>query len=582
VDVTGSGSPPRAVADRAASLTRVVALLSARGPVNPDAVLAAWHAAHDEPATRPAARTAAPALVRALRRRAWQLSAPPAAPQLRRTATVLADQVRRECEVPALRAELRLEGLLARLDAGDALSAAEVHEQVTPALAVADAFLPGAGLPGTENPLEDVTAAARLLTGVLSALLHRTLHNDDLDSPLAFGPEAYLAPLRRSTAYGLLTGAKAGEGSAPATRGQRPARRVLLVHGENRNFLADLIAPIETSGAELRVLDVTAPPEGLRVPGVQQLFAERLALAADRSDAVATTGPSPGSPAAELLAWPDLVVVDWAMDAAAWASMHVPETARLVVRLHRIEAFSVQAHAIDYGRVDDLIIASEPIVAFARQALPLLPEQRVHVVPVVPEFDRYPTAKRESAGRTLALVGWNVPVKDVGWALDVVEGLRAHDPRWRLLLVGSGLGDKLTARSWIYKAETERRIAAAEAAGAVQRLGFRDDLPELLRDVGVILTSSKIESYHVGFFEGAASGAFPVARDWPWVRAYAGGARSVMPAEWVVDDPAAAVERVLAADAAGELAARGLEAAACVRERYGDTHARLGEALGLA
>jgi glycosyltransferase involved in cell wall biosynthesis len=353
------------------------------------------------------------------------------------------------------------------------------------------------------------------------------------------------------------------------------------VHGDNRNFVADLVRRVEASGAELRVLDLTAPPDGLSLPGFQQLVTERLARATGREGAVASTAPAPGSPAAELVAWPDLVVVDWAMEAAIWASLHVPDSARLVVRLHRIEAFSVQAHAIDYGRVDDLVVVSEHMVAVAREALPLPPGQRVHVVPVVPEFDRYPTAKRQGAARTLALIGWNVPVKDVGWALEVLEGLRAHDAAWRLLLVGGGLGDRLTARSWTYKAATEQRIAAAEATGAVQRLGVRDDVPELLRDVGVILTSSKVESYHLGFFEGAASAAFPVARDWPWVRSFAGGARSVMPAEWIVDDPSAAVERILAAEAAGGLTVRGVEAADYVRQRYGAGDALLDEALGL-
>jgi glycosyltransferase involved in cell wall biosynthesis len=567
------------VLDRAAPLTRTLGLLSQRGTVDAERVLEAWEAAHADPSTRSAARAAAPALIRALRRRASQLSAPPEAPALRRRAILLADQVRRESEVPALRAELRLEGLLARLDAGEAVPTEELHEHVAPALAVADAFLPAAGVPGAENPLEDLPAAARLLTGALNALLHRTLHNDDVDSPLAFGPQALLAPLRASTAYALATAPLRPDRPAPPPG---PAQRVLLVHGDNHNFVADLTRRIEASGAQLRVLDLSTPPEGVGVPGFQQLVAERLARATGREGAVASSAPAPGSPAADLLSWPDLVVVDWAMEPAAWASLHVPDTARLVVRLHRIEAFSAQAHAVDYGRVDDLVVVAEHVVALARQALPLQPGQRVHVIPVVPAFDHYPTAKREGASRTLALVGWNVPVKDVGWALDVLDGLRAHDPAWRLLLVGRGLGDKLTARSWTYRAATEQRIGAAEAEGAVQRLGFRDDVPELLGDVGVILTASKHEGCHVGFFEGAASGAFPVARDWPWAKVFAGGARSVMPAEWIVEDPAAAVQRILAADAAGELAARGLDAARYVRQRYGDSDTRLGEALGLA
>jgi glycosyltransferase involved in cell wall biosynthesis len=579
-------APKRAVPDRTAALTRILGLLSARGTVEPDGILAAWHAAHEEAATRPAARVAAPGLVRALRRRASQLSAPPEAPALRRRAILLADQVRRDSEVPALRAELRLEGLLARLDAGEAVPAGEVHEQIAPALAVADAFLPDAGPPGAENPLTDLGAAARLLTGVLAALLHRTLHNDDLDSPLVFGPEAYLAPLRTSTAYGLLTERSGEPTGTRADRGRRPARRVLLVHGENHNFVADLVARVEASGAQLRVLDLTAPPEGLSPPGLQQLVAERLSRATGHSPRphgpVASTGPAAGSPAAELLAWPDLVVVDWAMEPAAWATLHVPETTRLAVRLHRIEAFSAQAHVLDYSRIDDLVVVAPHVAALARRALPLTEDQRVHVVPVTPPLEEYLVEKRPGAERTLGLVAWAVPVKDTDWALDVLQGLRAHDPAWRLVLIGRGLGDRLTARSWTYKERLEARIAAAEAEGAVERLGFRADIPEVLRDVGVILSSSKIEGCQVGFFEGAASAAFPVARDWPWARPFAGGAKTVMPAEWLVEDPAGAVGRILAADASGDLAAAGLRAAEYVRERYGDTPARLGDALGLA
>ncbi|HYJ76849.1 MAG TPA: hypothetical protein VEV65_14675, partial [Kineosporiaceae bacterium] len=422
-----------AVLDRTAPLRRALGLLAQPGAVDPAAVLQAWEAAHADPSTRPAARAAAPGLIRAMRRKAFQLSAPPEAPALRRHAGRLADRVRRESEVPALRAELRLEALLARLDDGQVPDTDELHEQLAPVLAVADAFLPGPGLPGGENPLEDLSVAARLLAGALGVLLHRTLHNDDVDSPLALGPRAFLAPLTRSTAYRLVTTPLRPDRPAPPAG---PARRVLLVHGENTNFVADLTRRIEASGAHLRVLDLTAPPEGLAVPGFGPLVAERLARATGRADAVPSTAPAPASPAAELLAWADLVVVDWAMEAAIWASLHVPDTARLAVRLHRIEAFSVQAHVIDYGRVDDLVLVGDHVVALAREALPLRPDQRVHVVPVVQQFDRYPTTKTDRASRTLALVGWAVPVKDVGWALEVLEGLRAHDPAWRLLLVG--------------------------------------------------------------------------------------------------------------------------------------------------
>jgi hypothetical protein len=54
------------------------------------------------------------------------------------------------------------------------------------------------------------------------------------------------------------------------------------------------------------------------------------------------------------------------------------------------------------------------------------------------------------------------------------------------------------------------------------------------------------ESFHLGLVEGAASGAVPVVRDWPY---FPGAVRALFPADWVVDSPRAAAERVLAVTA---------------------------------
>ena len=79
----------------------------------------------------------------------------------------------------------------------------------------------------------------------------------------------------------------------------------------------------------------------------------------------------------------------------------------------------------------------------------------------------------------------------------------------------------------------------------MQVIGHTDDVPGTLQDIGVAVSASVRESFHIGFVEAVASGALPVVRDWPF---FPGAAQELFPEDWVVADPAAAAERILRAD----------------------------------
>ena len=97
-------------------------------------------------------------------------------------------------------------------------------------------------------------------------------------------------------------------------------------------------------------------------------------------------------------------------------------------------------------------------------------------------------------------------------------------------------------------------------------LRHTDDVPAALQDVGVVLSSSVRESFHMVLVEGAASGAVPVVRDWPY---FPGSARALFPPDWVVGTPAAAAQRILEATASDEVWRRaGQEAAKYVIDRW--------------
>ncbi len=88
-------------------------------------------------------------------------------------------------------------------------------------------------------------------------------------------------------------------------------------------------------------------------------------------------------------------------------------------------------------------------------------------------------------------------------------------------------------------------LADAEATGAVALAGHVDDVPAALTQIGVILSSSLQESLHCSLVEGAASGAIPVVRDWPYFAGRRHSARTLFPSDWVVDTPQQAAARIL-------------------------------------
>ena len=90
----------------------------------------------------------------------------------------------------------------------------------------------------------------------------------------------------------------------------------------------------------------------------------------------------------------------------------------------------------------------------------------------------------------------------------------------------------------------ERDLSELEPIGAIRRMET-DDVPAALEEIGVILSTSVREGQPVGLLEGAASGAVPVVRDWPFFAGREHGARTLFPSDWVVDDPVEAAERIL-------------------------------------
>jgi glycosyltransferase involved in cell wall biosynthesis len=213
----------------------------------------------------------------------------------------------------------------------------------------------------------------------------------------------------------------------------------------------------------------------------------------------------------------------------------------VVLRLHSFEAFTVFPQLIDASRINRLTVVSPAFAGLIAATSPALASE-ADVIPNVLAERGITTAKDPTASRTLGVVGWSAPAKDAVWALDVLAALRAVDPSWCMRLVGAP-PDPGAAGGGYARAVAER-LARPDVADAVDLVGQTDDVAGALRGIGVIVSSSTRESFHVAVAEGVESGARAVVRDWPALAPY-GGARGVWPDAWIVTTVDEAVARVL-------------------------------------
>lgn len=440
---------------------------------------------------------------------------------------------------PQSRADLLIEAARAELAGGHAPRA--LREACAAQLARADAA----------HRRGDTRAAAKLLLTALQTAFHRVVHVDRLPSPLAEDPAAILGPFDDSAVVRAVTAPRGRAFPVAPPPADRPLR-LLIMHPGNDNFLAPVIDRYSADPrVELRVVDVAADPElGPAARGLLRTIEMRLGgRAGSRRKIEAALRPH--------LDWADTVFVEWCTPAAALITTVDPGTARVVVRLHKFETFTYWPYLVDFSRVDDMVFVSDLMRELTTDVWPRLRADggpRLHTVNNAVDLARCCTGPKSDEARfTLGLTGIGQIAKDPVWALRVLRLLRSADPRYRLVLIGDSFNASASRAAQRYDRDFRRELARWRGSGAVTLHGHSDEVPNVLRDIGVILSGSVRESYHIGLVEGAASGAVPVVRDWPFVAGRPHSARTLFPADWVVATPEEAAERVRATTATPEL-----------------------------
>ncbi|MFE9461176.1 glycosyltransferase [Streptomyces californicus] len=430
-----------------------------------------------------------------------------------------------------LKAQLLHESAMTEVSKG--ISPRELDKAVAGHLALAD----------REFALGRFEAASVALYRALSLHFHRVLHIDQLSSPLAKDAKSFIALLQKSPAYRAVARPQGRKTPPKPPPSDRPVR-LLVTTSSNANFLEHILSRYgDHPGVELRFLDLGAHKPLKRIAwAAPEMLEDRLSGGTSDYHTNVERLMRPH------LDWADTVFVDWSVGPAAMLTTIDPGDTRIVVRLHSYEAFTRWPHMTDFSRVDDLVFVAPHVQELATSLVPQLREPsapRMHVLDNAMDLADFHRPKSADARFTLGLVGISQVAKDPRWAVDVLKLVREKDDRYRLLLVGSEMNPKTSKATADYLTLLKRELKPLEESGAVVRLGPTDDVPAALTDIGVILSSSVREGCHVGLMEGAASGAVPVVRDWPFYAGKAHSARTLYPQGWVVESPEEAARRIL-------------------------------------
>jgi sugar transferase (PEP-CTERM/EpsH1 system associated) len=159
------------------------------------------------------------------------------------------------------------------------------------------------------------------------------------------------------------------------------------------------------------------------------------------------------------------------------------------------------------ARSTQALVADAGIVRAVLESRAGIPSRRVEVVYNGVDVDRY--RPREEGSRdqlriTVGIVARLVPVKNHALLLRAFKEVRDGGPAGvRLLVVGDGP----------LREELEALARSLELGDSVRFLGFRRDIPEILRSLDVFVLCSNSEGHSLTLLEAMASGLPVVATD---------------------------------------------------------------------
>ncbi|PNP95112.1 group 1 glycosyl transferase [Listeria newyorkensis] len=233
----------------------------------------------------------------------------------------------------------------------------------------------------------------------------------------------------------------------------------------------------------------------------------------------------------KLLNWADVIFCEWGLGNAVWYSKHKKAHQKLIVRMHLQERET--EHPANYTMDNiDQIIAISPYIFEEFHRVCGIPREKMTMIYNMIDTAQYRRKKTVDSRYNIGVCGILPSRKRMDLTLDILEKLWQKDKRYRLY-VKSRMPQDLP---WLMQREDEKmyydaifkRIEDAPWKDAVIFDEHGDDVPEWMRKIGFMLSTSDFESFHLAPMEGMASGSVPCVLHWP-------GAETIYPEEHIFE-----------------------------------------------
>ncbi|MCM1012850.1 glycosyltransferase [Brevibacterium sp. XM4083] len=279
---------------------------------------------------------------------------------------------------------------------------------------------------------------------------------------------------------------------------------------------------------------------------------DRFLVRADRWSSLHTNDPVSSNSAARDS---DVIFCEWAGPNLAWYARHKRPGQVLVCRFHGFEINGPWLRDIDFRQVDHLSFVSQHhrAAVVARFQLDL---SRTSVISNAIDAHDLERPKLPGSEFNIGMLGFVPFLKRPDRALDLLEELIRDDDRYTLFIKGRPpweyphvWNDPLERQLYL---EFFARVRDSAASDNLVFEAFSPNVGSWLRKIGIVVSPSERETFHLAAAEGMSSGSIPIV----WDRV---GARDIFGSDLVYNNLQAMKNAVLRAREYDVRVSRGLE-----------------------
>ncbi len=233
--------------------------------------------------------------------------------------------------------------------------------------------------------------------------------------------------------------------------------------------------------------------------------------------------------------WADIVWLEWCNETAIIGTNYGGiKGKKVIIRLHRYEAFTNFPSQIVWEKVNYLILVAPHMITVLEGIIPDIKEKvNCKIVYNGIDLDKIPLQKRE-AGFDIACVGFINYRKNPGMALQILKKLVDIDKRYKLHM--AGLSQDSCLQAYLTYMVNEMNLQ-----NNIKFYGWVDDIGKFWEDKNYLLHTSTHESFGYAVFEGMARGAKPIVHNFR-------GAKELYPKEAIFNTVDEVINKIINKD----------------------------------